>query len=175
MSKKRKLVKPPIKEAVIELQFQPTLDFDKEDLDKLKTKLSSNYSKADFIETREVSFGLGTNLQSKIVDSPPKLQGIRFNDTTRGFIVLFLRNRLSVSKLSPYKSFEDLFEETLNMLNSISFLIKNQNISRIGVRYINEIKPNNMTKDTVQKIILKKYLHYFDKCKKNPFSKHYWR
>jgi uncharacterized protein (TIGR04255 family) len=158
MSEIRKLDKPPIKEAVIEFQFQPLIDFEKEDLIELYKNVKDNYNEQKFLE--QLSFRMEPDLSPKMKDDiPPQVIGTILKDESRGFIVQFKRDRLAVSKLKPYYSFDELEKETFIFYSLIKKFIKDKNISRIGVRYINEIN------------YIKEYLDIFEENPLNDYNK----
>jgi uncharacterized protein (TIGR04255 family) len=164
MSKIRKLKRPPIKEAVIDFQFQPYFDFNETILFELKEKLKENYNKFEFTETQQITFGFIPEKNFEVFNSPKELNGMVLRDENRGFIFQLSRERLSLSKINSYNNFDELSDEFFMIFNYFNDLIKTKNISRIGVRYINEITPKNISKEKVQEIIHKKYLPDFNNC-----------
>ena len=152
MSEIRKLDKPPIKEAVIEFQFQPSLEFEEDSLKEIVEQLKSNYEKHDFIRSKAISFKIGLDQQSKIApELPTQLQGLLLTDFERDFIVNFQRGRLSISKVKSYSNFEDLTEEAFAIYDALEDYLKGKTISRIAVRYINEISFKNDYKNIFEK------------------------
>ncbi len=140
MSAIRNLEKPPIKEAVIEFQFQPLIDLNKEDLIVLYNHVKDKYNEQKFLEQKQVSFNLDPSALPQIKDEIPAfLLGTVIKDKTRGFVVQFKRERLAISKLKPYTNFEEVEDEALLFFNFIKKHLNDIKISRIGVRYINEI------------------------------------
>ncbi|MBM2813804.1 MAG: hypothetical protein HW421_566 [Ignavibacteria bacterium] len=139
MSKQRNLYRPPIKEAVIEFQFQPMLNFNKEELLNFQEHLKENYSSSQFLDLKKFTFGVQMDKATEVSESQFPFQGIKLEDKTRGFVVHFLKDRLSVSKINSYNNFETLLEEFFKIYSEINNLFKLGNISRIGLRYINEI------------------------------------
>jgi uncharacterized protein (TIGR04255 family) len=143
MSKIRKLEKPPIVESVIEFQFQPFLEFDKQKLQNVKNALIKNYINSNFIESKQIDVGLNQNFPPKVIESPPQLMGIRLQDDKRGFVIQFLRDRLSLSKIKLYHDFEELLNEFFIIFENTREFIKENKINRIGLRYINEFSYKN--------------------------------
>ncbi len=140
MKKNRKLKNPQIKEAVIEFQFQPHLEFDKDFPNAFRDQLNEEYKFRNFQKCKAFSVSLYEDNVLNTTESTDIFDGIILEDQKRGYVVQLLRDRLSVSKLKPYGNFESLFEEAFKIYKLIQTLLINRNISRIGVRYVNEIE-----------------------------------
>lgn len=163
MSKHKKLNNPPIKEAVIDFQFQPYLNINNDLFEQLKLILSENYSKSEFIYSKTFSFYLdNVNFQNINKNENPDIVGIRFFDNERNFIISLFKDRITISKLPDYHSFEELKCESGLFFNLFQNLLSCININRIGVKYINEIK----FKNNINKILKNKFSPVFENTNK---------
>lgn len=131
---------PPIKEAVISIQFESklaSLDLIEGLINELPTKFS--FSEPLAINGQSVSVQMADDGKKPKVESNIDKIGIRLNDEEQALTVQFRMNEFSISKMAPYTSwcdFKNLAYELWNLY--LNKLVKVE-YTRLAVRYINEI------------------------------------
>ena len=125
----------PIKEAIIDLRLNSNIGIGQ--LDSLKDSLPEGYSelKPTFRQGVHLAFNDGV-IETKEQRSQ---QGYRSDQTERGFVAQFHENGITVSKLPPYTEWSDFKREARTLWDIYKTILGKVELSRIAVRYINEI------------------------------------
>lgn len=126
----------PIVEAIIEIQFKDVQNkVTTETLKKFIQGLNSDYPKSSAIISTEVGI---TFEGDTVVNHDPKksIDGYRLENSN--YIIQCMKNRISLSKLPPYEAFVPLKDEFLKIWGVFLADFSINEISRIGVRYINK-------------------------------------
>jgi uncharacterized protein (TIGR04255 family) len=134
--------RPPITEAIIDIQIAPTLAPDSEKLALIVKRFLSDYPEAnERLSTGSVT--IGTSIGEG--GSAPEASTTQIK---RGFIA-FSPNRerafqalnygFSASKLPPYKNWYDLRDEAHRLWHGYKEIVQPTLIRRVALRYINRI------------------------------------
>lgn len=141
--------RPPIVEALIDLQFETRLS--EKELSALKEKFGATYSALFDTKNVEVTINPGGTISTR--DEPA---GFKANSNDGTDIAVITRQGLSTSRLAPYQGWEAL--EKLARANYMVFrdVVGHRQVKRIGVRYINRIDyPVHDLLDTPMGMILR--------------------
>lgn len=145
------LSKSPIKEVVIEFQFQKDIIVSEDLIVKLNELLKDDFTDFKLIYELGVTFNnkLGTNQDNQF-----KVKGGQFKSSDSNSILNISTDRYSLSSLKPYDNFLDFKKYTLKYWSIINKILDLNNVSRVGIRFINiiELKQdiNYYFKNTVQ-------------------------
>lgn len=126
-----RLKKPPIKEALIALQF-PESKAGSEVFDKFRS-LVPNVTKVDTLWTAGARFGPGPQISTP---QEGKFDGLRLH-TNAGFVVQARINRFIFSQLLAYTNFEALRDAALESWSLFKDCVQPAGLQRLAVRYIN--------------------------------------
>lgn len=135
MKKWDKLKNPPIKEAAFDIRYEVK---DKVEIAKLKEfcdGLHENYSEL------ASSYSVGVDVSSipNKIESTARKDGFRLLNKNGRFVLLIKEDSFTVILLKPYSSFEDLKNELDTYFNQFRDFFGDVVITRIGLRYVNEI------------------------------------
>lgn len=145
------LSKPPITEALFDIQFQIINPASEAELEQLAdSKMLSGWQKAK-IDTFEAEFEMAKEV-FKQTQTSAKFEGFLIRDPDMHQVVQFRKDRLSVSHINMYTQWEDLEEQTSSNFGAICPIIKPEAVTRIAARYINKIDFSGSTPN------LKEYL-----------------
>ncbi|MDH4186984.1 MAG: TIGR04255 family protein [Nitrospira sp.] len=131
----------PAIEAVLDIRARATVDLTEQ---RLREAAQRNLPTYEFLDSQreikhEVRFSTtqGEEIQQGLQDLGWK--GMRFRSTDRRHIVNIHRDGMIFSRLSPYQDWDQFQEEGLRLWDFSTHLTKPETISRIGVRFINQI------------------------------------
>ena len=131
----------PAIEAVFDIKARATVELTEE---RLLESAQQHLPAYEFLDSQreikhEVRFSTakGEEIQQGLQDLGWK--GMRFRSADRGYIVNIHRDGMTFSRLSPYQDWERFQEEGLRLWAFSTDLSKPETISRIGVRFINQI------------------------------------
>lgn len=135
---RERLARAPVREALIDLQFEPRASL--EAIDRFADSLSSRVSKRSDIW--ETLFGFEAPAPDRPPQSHAKHAAVgRRLDLGAGQHVLQCRvNGFTLSRLSPYGDWSELRSLAHELWTSFSEQVKVVTVTRIAVRYINELK-----------------------------------
>lgn len=133
--------KAPAIEAVLDIRARATVDFTEQ---RLREAAQQGLPTYEFLDSQreikhEVRFSTsqGEEIQQGLQDLGWK--GMRFRSVDRRHIVNVHRDGMIFSRLSPYQDWGRFKEEGLRLWDFSTNLTKPETISRIGVRFINQI------------------------------------
>jgi uncharacterized protein (TIGR04255 family) len=124
--------RPPITEAVIELQFPAVLS--RSELDRLRERMKSDYPTIENIENFQLSFQ-----PSSVTATERNMVGFKMTSKNAVDLVLVQQKNLTSVRLAPYAGWDYLFGKTQENYQRFNKVVGRREISRIGVRYINRI------------------------------------
>ena len=139
---RRKYRNPPIEEAVCDIQFAPTTEWDPTIPGRLYEQLKDTYNERPRPQQVVELPARGTFTEGKPLASPPpglfqqRVQLLAENGTR---IVGVSADRLSVHMLRPYSDWEEFSARIMRALNAYREVASPEAGSRIGLRYINRI------------------------------------
>lgn len=130
-------LKPPITEAVINLQFLDELDVDA--LAKLRIEF------ADAYPGNEPNFELLINVNvnrdglTANAKATAKLGGFKLSSSDQLDLIILNRKDLSCSRLAPYLGWQDIFGKAKRNFEIFRKAVGYRNLGRLAVRYINRL------------------------------------
>lgn len=133
--------KAPAIEAVLDIRARATGEFTEQ---RLREAAQHDLPTYEFLDSqREIKHEVrlsttqGEEIQQGLQDLGWK--GMRFRSIDRRHIVNVHRDGMIFSRLSPYQDWDQFKEEGLRLWDFSTYLTKPETISRIGVRFINQI------------------------------------
>lgn len=125
----------PIKEALIELRFSKKLK--SEELEAFrKSILEDEFGDIEPITTMEMGFNIDGNEVSTTKTS--RLAGYTLS-LSQTFKIRLLHDRVIWSQSAPYDSWDKLLEKAEGVWPCIAKIFNLSDLSRIGVRYVNDL------------------------------------
>lgn len=123
----------PAREALIDIRFEPQISLDQ--IDRFVAGVASSFeSQLDLVEA-VVGFG-----PSGPTSNRQSIVGRRLDNPTSHYVLQCRTGGFTLSRLSPYGEWPEFRAEALRWWESFSAVVGTQTITRIAVRYINEIK-----------------------------------
>jgi uncharacterized protein (TIGR04255 family) len=147
-----RLTKAPIVEAAIEVRAQAKIAWDEPLItEQLKTKLPDYpnvQSQREFKSTFEV--GIGKKAKGEVLDLGWK--GLRFESGDKLHIAQLYQDSFLFSRLQPYDSWKQFYDEGLRLWQLYMNLAKPAEIQRVGLRFINRmgLMPDEPLEDYLQ-------------------------
>ena len=139
--------KPPIVEAVIDIQFADETPI--EQLRQLAKKMSDNYPFAS--EEIEAAISIGIQPGISVLQRPARMK-LSATDVSDQ-LLLGLRN-FTGSRLAPYLGWQQFQERTLRDWHVAKSALKWRKVARVATRYINRIDIPNVNIKTEEYIRL---------------------
>lgn len=134
MAQHRYLTRAPVREALIDLQFEGPVSL--ELIDNFVGCLPKVYGQKQ--DLWEALFGVGANGSS--VSSSSSAIGRRLDSEDGRFVVQSRASGFSVSRLNPYGTWSELRGEAAQLWTTFQSCAPDVRVARVAVRYINEIK-----------------------------------
>jgi len=131
----RQLKNAPVKEALIDIQFESSIELTH--IDAIADRVRERYSKKTDIWQTVLGIGQSEGGQNTADNT---LLGRRLESKDGRFVLLMRRNGLAVSRLAPYVDWDDLRNEAKTCWAALLEVSGLPSVSRIAVRYINEIR-----------------------------------
>ncbi len=134
----KQLSNAPIKEAVIDIQ----IDSDQSNFDyqSLSEKVPEEYTQKEPISEAQVAFEINAIGESLFNNKNLGITVYRAENPTSGFVVQFRKTGMTVSKLPPYENWDNFKNEAQRLWSFYKEIIPGYKLSRLAVRYINEIE-----------------------------------
>lgn len=133
----QKYSNPPIVEAVCEVRFTPETSWDLTIPGLMYERLRKDFPIKEQMAYQE--FEIGPNQLMDISKSIKQGQRMVFRDTRRNRMIQLGDKVLSMHVNKPYKSWTEYRESIHRAYSTIMELVPDPTISRIGLRYINQI------------------------------------
>lgn len=137
------LARAPIVEAVIDIRARPAVVLEEA---RLKPQLEAKLGSYQFLDSMQhIQIQQEVNLQGDAPVSPVirhqlGWKGLRFQSSDKKHIAQFNRDGFVFSRLEPYESWEQLYEEGMRLWYVYVELVQPVEVHRIGLRYINRIQ-----------------------------------
>ncbi len=128
-----KYARPPITEAVIGITFSSPMDSKK--LVRVNKALQKYYPHKQ--DVYSVEFNMIDVVENKT--NPEKTLGHRLSTDDQTQLVVLWPNSITLSQLAPYQGWGNFIERFERDWSALKKILGFQQISRIGVRYINRI------------------------------------
>lgn len=138
---------PPVTEAVIELRFKDSVNQDI--LKKIATKLNNKFY-PNSKENVEINFNVEIGNPDGGDKSSAQLtpNGYRLSSEDQADVALITSQAFTIARLAPYPGWDTFFDKFAAAWKTWKGIVKVQEISRVGIRYINRIDiPLNGTKN----------------------------
>ncbi len=136
MAQHRHLTRAPLREALIDLQFEPRVSLDA--IDRFVGAISGSFGrKADLWEA---FFGLNTDVGGAATHSTHTIAGRRLESLDAPYVLQCRLSGFTLSRLSPYGEWIDLRMEAKRLWERFLEHVGEVVIRRVAVRYINEIR-----------------------------------
>ena len=131
----RQLSRAPLREALVDIQFEQS--FPIEAIDEFLSGIESSFPKKSDIW--EAMIGLN-GIDGASVRSPAVAVGRRVDSTDGLYVLQCKLNGFTLSRLTPYGKWGDLRDHAMQLWRSFSERVGALHVTRIAVRYINQIK-----------------------------------
>ena len=138
MSNYPTLSNPPIQEALLEIRFAPNREITLQHLENFAGSLSKKFPNKEPLFSHNLQFKLSGPEQKTLGDVQPC--GYRLKNFENNRIVVGEIDKLIVSFLPPYAEWPALLDTTKNIYNDYLEHVPQHQITRIGMRYINNVK-----------------------------------
>jgi len=133
------LSRAPIVEGLIDIQVKPRAELSVENLVPLVDKLKTSYPTVKDIRSFQAEVKFEPNqTASQSIDS--KQIGYRLERQTPQFVILARVGGITVSRLKPYDTWENLIAEARPHWETYCEVCKPEAITRIATRFINRIE-----------------------------------
>ncbi|MDQ6993166.1 MAG: TIGR04255 family protein [Mariprofundus sp.] len=140
MSKIRTLSNAPIIEALVDIQVQLPADISKQHIDDLKNELSDSYPESEDLFSLSAQIKIEPSGEAPSSEHQQKYTGCRLRSSDKSHIVQLRTNGLSVSRLNPYVTWDDLESNATELWNLYVKHLRPEFITRVALRYINRIE-----------------------------------
>ncbi|MGA3844086.1 TIGR04255 family protein [Ralstonia nicotianae] len=132
----RHLSRAPLREALIDLRFEPAVPLNV--IDRFVASIGDLYDKSTDLWT--AVFGLSANGQGAAMHSGNTAVGRRLESSRQPYVLQCQVSGFTLSRLSPYADWLDLRKETHRLWESFRKFAGPLVVTRIAVRYINELR-----------------------------------
>lgn len=132
----QRLTTPPITEAALDLRFGEAPGDVLSKLDEISQHLRQEYSTVNEV----YQFNLGARIEhgnDPRFNSKKSVDGYRLLSQNRSFVVQLRTAGVTISKLAPYSSWEELRDEAIKVVELIKQVFPILQFTRIALRYIN--------------------------------------
>ena len=135
MARKRHLRNAPLREALIDIQFDERLTVSA--IDRFVASVSNQYPKR--VDVFETVFGIHVDGSPSEVETSRSAIGRRLEADNRPYVVQCRMTGFTVSRLSPYGMWDELRTEASELWDQFQAEVGRLEVNRIAVRYVNEI------------------------------------
>jgi uncharacterized protein (TIGR04255 family) len=140
---------PPLALALCQIKFTPILNIaNPAFVGNFQKAIEEQYSITNIGEQVEIEFGFGPSETG--LNRQSRTPQWRFSDDTDTWVVVLTQEFLSIETRS-YGNFKEFLDRLNHVLNALYQHIKPKLITRLGLRYINEIRPDDLSLVQVMK------------------------
>lgn len=136
MARKRHLANAPIREALVDIAARVPVETSLDLLGSLHSTIASQFPRRTEIRTAEVEVDVAKET-NKFIKTPI---GWAFSTEDNKRVVQFRTNGFTFNWLRPYTNWEDLRVNAERMWQLYADTVKPEVISRLAVRYINQLE-----------------------------------
>ncbi len=137
MATPRHLNKAPIREALIDIQFEPQISL--ATLREFVDAVNQKFDRQANIWQQSFGIEFAKEGDSKS-SSEQSVLGWRLDSDERGLVVQARINGFSISKLAPYKDWKEIKAAAKEIWEQFVRITKPTTVSRVAVRYINALE-----------------------------------
>lgn len=130
----QKYIRPPITEAVIDIQFADLITAD--DVKSFKEKFIGTYPSFEDVFSAGIKFDFKTSQSSML---KPELAGTKMSSPDVQDLILLKEKSLTISRLAPYPGWDSIFDRFTRDWARWKKTFGYRRINRIATRYINRI------------------------------------
>lgn len=137
MARHRQLANAPVREALIDLRFEPAVTL--EVIDRFISKLGNEYGSPT--DLWEAVFGLMNQGAAAATHSGQRVVGrrVQSNGAAPQYVLQARTAGFTLSRLSPYGKWQELRDEAAALWGSFRAVAGQVDVTRVAVRYINEL------------------------------------
>ena len=139
MTNVRKLARPPLTEAVIDVRVRPRDGFDPHLFEAAAQGLSGRFPRSEPRTAGKMTFTLGPGGARKPDIEDLGMQGVFFHSADETLIAQFRVDGFSLNRLAPYSSWEELWPLALELWEAYRTISLPASVTRLALRYINKI------------------------------------
>lgn len=130
------LSKAPVREALIDIRFEPFVDIEK--IRKFSSENSHRFDEE--LDLYESTLKVRLDRLDSEPESRSTCAGKRLNRENPPYVMQCRVNGFTFSRLSPYGEWDEFQKETLEWWQKFSEAVEIQTVSRLAVRYINDLR-----------------------------------
>ena len=127
----------PITEALVDIRCKLPKGFNLDQFKSIGSKITREYSIEKTMKFHETKIDVKDREQS--VTTHDKINGYRYESSNGTKIVQLRDDGFTFNRLKPYKNWDEVRDEALQLWNYYKELVQPVFISRIAVRYINNL------------------------------------
>ena len=132
-----KLARAPIHEALIDVRVKAREGLLISTFDELKDKLSGQFPSSETMSAMQASIHFDVRGNASTKTSETGRKGLLFKSADGRLLLQCRNDGMTVNRLAPYTSFEDLFGVFETCWNLYSEVARPSFVVRLGLRYIN--------------------------------------
>ncbi len=130
---------PPIREALLEIRFNPNKNVTVDKLKEFADSLSDVYTNVEPVENQSFAF-MYSKEEGPKHDFNIEPSGFKMTNAQNNRILIATIDKLIVSFLAPYTPWPDLKDTTKTIYTKYLECVPQTEVTRLGMRYINDIK-----------------------------------
>lgn len=134
----KNLKNPPIVEAVIEIRFNPNKNVTLDKLKDFATSISNKFPKIEPVQNQSFEFKYSSEEGPKH-NFEIQPSGFRLKNVSDNRVIIAAIDKFTFSFLVPYTSWSDFKSEAEKFYKTYLKYVPQNEITRIGMRYINKI------------------------------------
>lgn len=131
MATQRPYARPPITEAVIDMQFQSELSL--RDLERLRDKFKKGYPSIETLNNVHVE------INGAVATPTISINGFKLTAENGADVVIINKGNISTARLAPYEGWDSLFQASKANFDVLVGVVKRPIIKRISTRFINRL------------------------------------
>ncbi|MBI5753276.1 MAG: TIGR04255 family protein [Hydrogenophilales bacterium] len=135
MARVRHLKNAPVKEALIDIQFEPGVEV--ADINRFASSLTNEFPKQH--DMWEALVGFNVDGADASANTTPLVIGKRFDTGADPHVLQCRTSGFTFSRLAPYIEWECLRKDAKRLWSVFVSMVGQQTVKRVAVRYINEI------------------------------------
>ncbi len=139
----KQLSNPPVREAVIDIQFAPAVDLSV--LEQFADAMASEFDRSSPMWRTEFGLQVGLDGAEPAYVAEIARHGLRLQSSQRPYVLQSRFNGLTLSRLPPYKDWHEFKDSGRRYWDKFAELVFSKNsgyreITRISLRYINALR-----------------------------------
>jgi uncharacterized protein (TIGR04255 family) len=140
MTSSRRLARPPITEALIDLRVDGAEPATIELTQELTSRLSNDYPQVREQRRFEATIGVAEGQHPEAMAQDLGLRGALFTSGDGKLTAQFRSDGFTFNRLHPYTSWEEIYPEAMRLWAEFLDVFRPERVTRVAVRYINHIQ-----------------------------------